>query len=590
MASQSYTATGTYPNLYLQLDLSSTKDVANNRSTVSYNLYLVKPYASGAYNFSYGNSCKLILNGTTLIDTGNIRAINITDLPAGSTIPLTSGSIVVDHNADGTKTIPVYARFFQTQTSLVDFDCIINSSFTLDTIPRASMPSVSSSSADIGTSVTIYTNRASSSFTHTLQYKVGNGSYTNIATGVTASQSWTLPASIYSEIPSASSAAITIKCITYNGGTEIGQATCTMTATVPSGAVPSLSQTISDGKNILSGVLVQRLSTIKVVSSGSSSYGATISGYSTTITRGGTVIGTWAGATIETGIINTAGNYTISTTVTDSRGKTTTQTQAVTVYAYTSPSASNISAIRSDSGGTAQYDGTYAKVTFTYTVPSVVVSGTEKLTASIHVYYKLSSSGTWTEGTAQSVTPGTTATFTHVYGSGSTFSPDSTYNFKIVAAVSIGSTEYIYDLPGAAIPLDINEDGTALGLLAPADTSNAIRLGRQTIGPFGNEVLIGSRQANATTLPDLVDELRYSNGGMGSVNIETAYSTSITTGWYFYLWIPHRSGGFNGAASGDNCDNGLLLLHKFSADELYIIRYTGGSIQSVVKVTTAAVP
>ena len=138
--------------------------------------------------------------------------------------------------------------------------------------------------------------------------------------------------------------------------------------------------------------------------------------------------------------------------------------------------------------------------------------------------------------------------------------------------------------------LDINEDGTALGLLAPADTPNAIRLGRQAIGAFGNEVLIGSRQANATTLSDLVNELRYSNGGMGSVNIGTAYNTSITTGWYFYLWIPHRSGGLNGAASGDNCDYGLLLLHKFSDDELYLVRYASGSIQSVVKVTTAAAP
>ena len=97
------------------------------------------------------------------------------------------------------------------------------------------------------------------------------------------------------------------------------------------------------------------------------------------------------------------------------------------------------------------------------------------------------------------------------------------------------------------------------------------------------KALVGSYQANATTVPNLVEEVRYSNGCMGSVSIGTAYTAStggtIATGWYNFVYTPHRSGGANGAADGDNCNYGTLILYGMTIGSAHWrIRVQGGSI------------
>ena len=55
---------------------------------------------------------------------------------------------------------------------------------------------------------------------------------------------------------------------------------------------------------------------------------------------------------------------------------------------------------------------------------------------------------------------------------------------------------------------------------------------------FKSSVAMGTYQAVATTVPNLCEELRYSSGVAGSVNISTAYtkdSITIATGWYNFL-------------------------------------------------------
>lgn len=107
---------------------------------------------------------------------------------------------------------------------------------------------------------------------------------------------------------------------------------------------------------------------------------------------------------------------------------------------------------------------------------------------------------------------------------------------------------------------------------------------------FKGAIAIGSYQAAATTLENLVEELRYSSGCMGSVNLTTAYN-NIGTGWYNFLYIPHRSGGMNGSAYGDNCNYGTLLLYGMTLGGQGIhwrIRYASGiqDVQQVVDTNT----
>lgn len=103
---------------------------------------------------------------------------------------------------------------------------------------------------------------------------------------------------------------------------------------------------------------------------------------------------------------------------------------------------------------------------------------------------------------------------------------------------------------------------------------------------FKSSVAVGSYGASATTVAGLLSELRYSSGCMGSVNLTTAYN-SISTGWYNFLYIPHRSGGANGKAEGDNCDYGTLLLYGMTvagAGAHWRIQFSSGNIGTVQQV------
>ena len=98
---------------------------------------------------------------------------------------------------------------------------------------------------------------------------------------------------------------------------------------------------------------------------------------------------------------------------------------------------------------------------------------------------------------------------------------------------------------------------------------------------FKESVAMGSYAAAASTIPNLCTELRYSSGAAGSCSIGTAYtkdSITIATGWYNFIWVPHRSGGVNGAASGDNCDYGSLYLSGMTVSGCYMIRFSSGAI------------
>lgn len=102
----------------------------------------------------------------------------------------------------------------------------------------------------------------------------------------------------------------------------------------------------------------------------------------------------------------------------------------------------------------------------------------------------------------------------------------------------------------------------------------------QILTSFKGSVAVGSYQAVAKTIPDLVNELRYSSGCMGSANITSSYG-SMPAGWYNFIYIPHRSGGFNGAARGDNCDYGsLIMIGMTMINTAWIIEFQGGNIAS----------
>lgn len=98
---------------------------------------------------------------------------------------------------------------------------------------------------------------------------------------------------------------------------------------------------------------------------------------------------------------------------------------------------------------------------------------------------------------------------------------------------------------------------------------------------FKSSVAVGSYCPSAATIENLCEELRFSSGACGSVSITTAYTKNnitIPTGWYNFIWVPHRSGGVNGAASGDNANYGTLYLTGMTTTNGYRLRYFNNNI------------
>lgn len=87
-----------------------------------------------------------------------------------------------------------------------------------------------------------------------------------------------------------------------------------------------------------------------------------------------------------------------------------------------------------------------------------------------------------------------------------------------------------------------------------------------------NTKYFSSGVSDKITLSQLFDELRYGHGQCGSVYLSA--SNGLPESWYWYIYIPHRSGG----NEGDNMVYGLLMLFTFWGDSLLIARYTNGTI------------
>lgn len=93
---------------------------------------------------------------------------------------------------------------------------------------------------------------------------------------------------------------------------------------------------------------------------------------------------------------------------------------------------------------------------------------------------------------------------------------------------------------------------------------------------------IMSYQPTATTLNDLIQEVRYSNGCIGSCSITGVSPMPTAATWYNFIWLPHRTGGNYGNASGDNHNYGTLLLFYMTADNgtWYSVPYNNTNIRT----------
>lgn len=157
------------------------------------------------------------------------------------------------------------------------------------------------------------------------------------------------------------------------------------------------------------------------------------------------------------------------------------------------------------------------------------------------------------------------------------------------------------NLPSTNTPVNADnlnkmDVGIANAVEKTGDTMTGALTLKKTSYNYNGGAIPGTRQAAATTIEGLINELRYTNGQIGSVNISTAYTLNnitISAGWYNYSYIPHRSGGTDGGANsvnGDNTNFGTLMLTGMNiSSPIYVLRYNSGVIQELTSLATTNV-
>lgn len=436
---QAQCSSNRYITLLLRTQVVS-QDVAGNTSTINWSLHVLKSSASTSAtwgNCSYG----VTINGNAYSGSGQVR------VEAGGDTVLLTGTTVIPHNADGTKS-------FNLSASISGYIVgSLSESEALATIPRAS--TITCGTFTMGSAGVITIARASSGFTHTITWNFGAASGTVVTKTTSTSVPWTPPtATLAPQIPAAAAGIGLLTCITYSGNTEIGRTAINFIANLPASVVPSISAVTAAeataGLAAKFGAFVQYKSTLKVSVSAAGIYGSTISGYS--ISFDGKP---YSGNPCTTAAPTQSGSLTLTATVTDTRGRSASKSIAVTVQPYANPAITAFAPYRCNADGAADDSGDYVGITYAYSVAPV----NSKNAATAKIEAKRSTLTSW----STLLTNGAYSATTTVFPDQELLS-DYQYDLRITVSDYFGSTSMTVTLPSAEVILDLLATGQGIAI------------------------------------------------------------------------------------------------------------------------------
>ena len=442
-------------HLYMTIT-QNKRNASTNQSNVTVKMYAQSDSSSyGAYNLdASGNTVKMTVNNKQVVNKSMAM-----DFRNKATVQLASWTGAISHGSDGSKKLDCSGSFSISGSSYLSGGSI-SCSIQLESIPRATKPTLSASTVALGSSVTINISSAVSGWTHNIYYRIGTGDWVRFATDVKSNYRWTVPLGIASSYPTATKGTITIGLNTYNGSTQIGGTqTVNLDITIPASVAPSISAiTVSEAASGLSNFgYVQTKSKLKIVASASGSYSSSIRSYVYDI-----------GSQSYSGLENTytmgevvrdSGTVAVTVTVTDSRGRTASKTVSITVLAYSPPQITHFECSRcGDANGSANANGQYLKVTFGYSVSPL----NNKNKASYLLKYSVYDDGKW-----GGLTSGTQYTYSGTYISATAIlNTASTYQIGLVVTDSFGTASFYKEI------------GTAVRLLSYIVKRFAIAIGK----------------------------------------------------------------------------------------------------------------
>lgn len=527
--------------------------VENNTSTISWTITTDGSMTSGWW-YKAGPIVMTMTatNGSFTSGSSSYSNSSRIQLRGGGT-QVAAGTAVLTHNATGVGSFSVSmsAAIYYTSTNVSG-----SGTASLETIPRATVPTFSSNPSNIGTALTITLNRASSSFTHTVKYSFGSLSNQQIGTGIGASTTWTPPVSLGNQIPNSTSGTCVITVDTYNGSALIGTTNTNLTLTVPD--TDAWRPTNTTGFTSTNSVgYLDIISAVK----------ATVTGLSTAAKNGAsvkTVSLTFQGKTYtsnitnETQIIITSencsgvGSNTAVTRVTDSRGLYKESSKTITVLSYSLPTV-NLTLMRvSEAAGTNQNEtGSYMRVTLSASVANVSGNSVSAKTLT----YKIGN------GSEQSVSI-SSLPYDSATGSAN-ISVSNSISCTVTATITDtagGTTSVIQTLPVGFKTLDFLAGGKGINIGSTAVNENLA---------INRDVMLGGKvyrknifQIDTSIAYGTSNNIVYADSGDGGISVTGTNSTTGTT------------------------RNRIIGTFKGEAGHQYILRGFGGDTKSYMYISS----
>lgn len=388
MASTFILTSSSYGGRYLQLSCSQARNIATNKSTISWTLSSV----GGSVNYYSTGPTTVIINGTQVYYKERVSYSKEVFPAAKGSV---SGTIVVDHETLGDKSIAVSLSTAIYGTSVKT----ASGTWHLDSIPRQATITTASNFTDVANPSISFSNPGGFAMDVWLEPDPV-GTHLCARTGIpnTGSYTWTLSDAEREALRNAcgarSSCPIRIGLYSYINGVQYASyVDKTYTLTSSSLTQPSVQMTLSPEGGI-GGLYVQNKSKLKVDISATGKYGAGIVSYYADIA--GAIYG---GASFTTAKpLSVAGNISVTGYATDARGFMGSAPKQITVVPYSAPQISSFTVERQADGSTviAKVKGTASSVENKNTIAvSVTLNGVTKTVAASN--YAVDGSVTFTD-------------------------------------------------------------------------------------------------------------------------------------------------------------------------------------------------
>lgn len=350
---------------------------------------------------------------------------------------------------------------------------------------------LNASSAAFGGTITANLTTYLASYTHTIEYKLNDSAKTTVTLAAgTTSHTFTIPSNWMNQIPSATSATITVTLTTYDGSTVIGDlSTANFIATVPASVVPSPGSIAYSVSNPLAVPITNRGLTASL-SGQAGVYSSTIRSY-TLQGEGFTSVNQ---ALVIDPIQRIAGQsqsrtLSVTATVTDSRGRSASTTLNITVYEWDVPYFSALEYYRCNSYGTKSEDGTYLRIACTYACFPVTVGSTNKNSITEHTYKIVSKDGSTT------IAQGTLSGSAQVVGGGN-LSADDEYYLQLTLTDGVTTIVYQYLIYSSAYVIHFRNGGTGVAFGQAADANNTVKINPNWVLIIGNNIDVAAKLAD----------------------------------------------------------------------------------------------